>query len=931
MNSDPLPTADDKQTKTAALIQTLMQAGQRLEELTEGEVDSVMDSHGRTMLLPNAQAHLIANEAVRQRAIINTLPANIALLDKDGFILAVNQSWRQFGRNNASGAISAINSNGSEVGLNYPVICDRATGPDAAGAPEVATAIRSILSGELANYSLEYPCHSPTVKRWFLLTVRPIAEGNQKGAVVMHLDITERKLGEQSLQRLVNAMDAIGDAVYLVDRASMSMVHVNDAACRLHRQSCEKLLTWSPWRILGISREALEHIYDILIESGVAAKPVEIMRRRHDGTTLWLELRSHAQRTEERWTIVTLVRDITERKSAETRIRRLNRVYAMQSKINALIVRVRDRDDLFRSACQIAVDAGGFRMAWIGIIDSAAMKIVPIGQAGLEPEFLTVVKDRMSLREDSTARSTMSVRAVKEKQALVLNEIREDSSLLFAQKRLAQGVHSMAFLPLMIGDDAVGVMTLYAEEIGFFDSEEMKLLIELAGNVAFAVDHIEKQERLEYLAYYDVLTGMANRRLFLERVAQYMRTAGSQGHKLAVFLIDIERFKNINDTLGRTAGDALLIQVAEWITHKVGDANLVARIAADQFAVVLPEVRPDGNLTQLLENAMAGFSEHPFHLSDAVLRIGMKIGAAIYPDDGVTTDALFKNAEAGLKKAKAGGDHYLFYTPKMTDSVARELTLENQLRQALEKEEFILHYQPKVSLANGRVTGAEALIRWNNPRTGLVPPGHFIPILEETGLIYDVGRWALSKAISDYLRWRTLGLAAVPVSVNVSPLQLGHRKFVSEIEAAIGIDPDAAAGLELEITESVIMANVTRSIASLQAIRALNVTIAIDDFGTGFSSLSYLSKLPVDTLKIDRSFVDDITRSQEGLALVSTVINLAHSMRLNVVAEGVETEEQRRLLHLLRCDEFQGFLFSKAVPVNVFESQFLAPLGAHPR
>ncbi len=288
---------------------------------------------------------------------------------------------------------------------------------------------------------------------------------------------------------------------------------------------------------------------------------------------------------------------------------------------------------------------------------------------------------------------------------------------------------------------------------------------------------------------------------------------------------------------------------------------------------------------------------------------------------------MFKNAEAALKKAKASGDRYLFYTQKMTETVAGKLTLENQLRQALDKEEFVLHYQPKVSLASGKVTGAEALIRWNDPRTGLVPPGEFIPILEETGLIYEVGRWALRKAIEDYLRWRAAGLAAVRIAVNVSPLQLRHRGFIAEIEQAIGIDAHAAAGLELEITESMIMEDVKHSIASLQAIRAMGVTIAIDDFGTGFSSLSYLSKLPVDTLKIDRSFVVDMTAAPEGLALVSTIINLAHSLKLKVVAEGVETEEQSRLLRLLNCDEMQGFLFSKPVPGELFETRFLVPSG----
>jgi EAL domain-containing protein (putative c-di-GMP-specific phosphodiesterase class I) len=329
---------------------------------------------------------------------------------------------------------------------------------------------------------------------------------------------------------------------------------------------------------------------------------------------------------------------------------------------------------------------------------------------------------------------------------------------------------------------------------------------------------------------------------------------------------------------------------------------------------------------------MGAFMDHPFNLDDAVFRITAKVGVALFPDDGADADTLFKNAEAALKNAKAGGNRYLFYTQTMTETVAGNLTLENQLRQALDNEEFVLHYQPKVNFVSGMVTGAEALIRWNDPRTGLVPPGRFIPILEETGLIHEVGRWALRRALADYLRWRSAGLAAVRIAVNVSPLQLRNRGFIAEIVQAIGIDAQAAAGLELEITESLIMEDVKRNIASLQAIRALGVTIGIDDFGTGFSSLAYLAKLPVDTLKIDRSFVTDMTAGPQGLALVSTIINLAHSLKLNVVAEGVETEEQSRLLRLLDCDEMQGYLFSKPVPGEIFESRFLAakPQGESP-
>jgi len=608
----------------------------------------------------------------------------------------------------------------------------------------------------------------------------------------------------------------------------------------------------------------------------------------------------------------------------EEKVRKLTRVYAVLSGINALIVRVRDRDELFTAACRIAVEQGRFKMAWIGIIDRSTMKIVPVAAAGAEPGFLEAITEHFSRSDDLPLGNSLSARAVREKRAVISNDVQIDSRVVFRDGHLKRGSRSMALLPLKVADDVTGLLVLYSVEAGFFDEQELNLLNELAGDIAFATDHIGKRERLDHLAYYDDLTGLANRALFLDRVAQYIRGAAGGGHGLALFLMDLERFKNINDNLGRPAGDALLRQVAEWMTRSLGDASLLARVGADIFAIVLPQVRREGNISHLLEKTMSAFLEHPFHLNDAVFRVNIKLGAALFPDDGADAEALFRNAEAALKRAKARGARYLFYTQKMTEAEAGKLALENQLRQALERNEFVLHYQPKVSLESGKLTGTEALIRWNDPRTGLVPPGRFIPVLEEIGLISDVGRWALRQALADYLRWRAAGLPALRIAVNVSPLQLRHRGFIDEIRRILAADPHAAEGLELEITESLIMEDVKHSIVTLKAIRDLGVTIAIDDFGTGFSSLSYLARLPVDTLKIDRSFVNEMTVAPQGLGLVSTIISLAHSLTLRVVAEGVETEEQARLLRLLRCDEMQGFLFSKPVPVESFEAKFLA-------
>jgi diguanylate cyclase (GGDEF)-like protein len=623
-------------------------------------------------------------------------------------------------------------------------------------------------------------------------------------------------------------------------------------------------------------------------------------------------------------------RDRTQRRRAEDRLKDLNRLYAMVTGISTSMVRVQDRGDLFNRACYTAVEHGEFEMAWIAVIDSSENRIVPVAWAGHDEPAMSVIKRHFASSEGTLQGKTLAARAIRDKTPVVSNDVQNDENLIFGKMHAQSGVRSLAVFPLIVADKPIGVLALYTSKPEFFDEDGLLLLTELAGNVAFAVDHLERQERLDRLVNYDTLTGLANRRSFLERVSQYMLSAADAGHKMAVFLIDLERFKKLNDSLGRSAGDALLKQVGEWLAQNAEDVNLVARLDADHFAVVLPKAMYEANVARVLEKTIVAFMKHEFSLNDAVYRMAAKIGVAVFPDDGTDAETLFNNAEAALKKAKASRDRYLFYAQKMTETVALSLGIENRLRRALERDEFVLHYQPKVNILSGKVTGAEALIRWNDPVSGLTLPGRFIPLLEETGLIHEVGRWALRKAIEDYQRWRNTGLPAVRIAVNVSPLQLRNQNFVAEIRQAVSVAKDAAAGLQLEITESVIMQDVDHSIGSLLAIRELGVTIAIDDFGTGFSSLNYLAKLPVDTLKIDRSFVEMIS-AKGGPTLVSVIINLARALKLNTIAEGVETEEQLRHLRSLGCDEMQGYLFGKPVPVESFEQKYMVlPRSASP-
>lgn len=794
---EPPSCAEMPSAEVLALIDTLHTTGRRLEELTDGQVDTVANRGGAPFLLRRAQDHLRLSEAAKQSAILNALPAHIALLDAQGKILTMNEAWRRFATANG------LMGPDFALGVNYLQVCDAAHGVSCDEALPVAAGIRAVLEGRARSYALEYPCHSPSQQRWFQMTVTPLFENHPNGVVVMHIDITARK-------------------------------------------------------------------------------------------------------------------------AAEERVVYLNRVYATLSGINSVIVRVRDRDTLFDEACRLAVGAGGFRMALITLAEEGTGKTVLTASAGVDEAFSIALQHYFASIDSGSLGNTLLERVITQKKTVVVNDLQGNNEVVFRQQYIDVGVCSMVILPLVVESHAVGTLVLYAHERDFFRDEELTLLTELASDVSFAMDHIEKQERIDYLAFYDVLTGLANQRLFLERLGQYARSAVTGGHGLAVFLMDLERFKSINDHLGSAAGDELLRQVAQWLIRNAGGASVFGRLGADHFAAVMPVIRQNGDMVRYLESKLEAFQEHPFGLGDSVLRIGIKVGVAMLPGDGTDADTLFRNAEAALKQAKAHGDRYLFYTPQMTASVAGQLALENKLRLALERGGFVLHYQPKVNLASGEMTSAEALIRWNDPHTGLlVPPGQFIPVLEETGLIHAVGRWALRQAVADYLRWCAAGLAVVRIAVNVSPLQLRDRGFIAEVQRAIGGDPRSPAGLELEITESLIMEDVKHSIASLHALRAMGITVAIDDFGTGFSSLSYLSRFPVDSLKIDRSFVLDMTTSPQGLALVSTIINLAHALQLKVVAEGVDSDDQLRLLRVLGCDEMQGYLFSRALPRVVFEAQYL--------
>ena len=594
----------------------------------------------------------------------------------------------------------------------------------------------------------------------------------------------------------------------------------------------------------------------------------------------------------------------------QVEIRRVNRTLRMLSEINSTIVRVRRREELLNEACRIAVDAGGFSMAWIGMVDHAAGTLEPAAWRGASEAGVLAAPRALD------APDSIAAEAVRGGRPVVVNDTAGDARLSRARHL---GSRSAAALPLVVEGVVAGVLVLHAREQELFDEAELKLLRELSGDVSYALEHIGKAERLDHLAYYDALTGLANRTLFLERVGQYIGMASRDGRRVAVMVFDLERFRSINDTLGRQAGDELLKQVGARAAANLNDPGRLARIGADQFAAVVPAVSDTDAVMRRIDRRLHEIFGAPFQVGEAELRISARIGVACFPDDGASAEALFANAEAALRKAKSGGERVLFYTPQMTERTAENLTLENQLRQALEREEFVLHYQPKVEVEGGRCVGVEALIRWQSPELGLVPPGRFIPLLEQTGLILQAGAWALRRAVADYEQMRQKGVAMPRIAVNVSAIQLRQRDFVEGVRGIVGSGA-APAAIDIEITESLLMDDIESNVLKLRALRDFGMKIAIDDFGTGYSSLGYLAKLPVHSLKIDRSFIITMLDDPDTMTLVSTIISLARSLRLTVVAEGVDSEEQAKMLRLLRCDQMQGFLVSRPVPLAELEA-----------
>ena len=727
---------------------------------------------------------------------------------------------------------------------------------------------------------------------------------------------TERAL-QESEERFRQIAENVSEVFWLTDADKQSMLYVSPAYERVWQRSARELYR-EPHRWLdAVHPEDRQRVSEASGRPQLEGRFDEEYRiLRPDGSVRWIRDRAFpvVDAGGKVTRIAGVAQDITERKLSELRIGRLNRTYAVLSQINAIIVRVKDREDLFRSACRIAVEAGGFAMAWIGVVDETATELRPVAWSGAVGDFFETVPH--SVTDLGPGGSTLTGTAVREAKPVIANDTRNDPRIVTKPQLDTRGIRSMCIIPLQADGKTTGVLALYATEPDFFNEQEMGLLADLASDISFALEHISKSEAIDYLASYDALTGVANRTLFQERAMQSLKSVAADRSRAALVMLDVERFKAVNDSMGRQAGDELLRQVARRLSEAVGGADAVGRVGADQFALLLAGIGAKGESRRTIEARLRDAFAEPFDLGTGEeLRTSVRAGVALFPGDGTDIETLFQNAEAALKQAKMGADRLFFYTQGLTEQRVERLSLENKLRLALERDELVLHYQPKVDVMTYRVSGLEALIRWRSPELGLVPPGKFIPLLEEIGLILEVGSWALQRAAQDHSRWREAGLDAPRVAVNVSPVQLRRPDFVSVVQAAIGGDPEGGP-IDLEITEGLVMEDVEDSIEKLDGLRQAGIRIAIDDFGTGYSSLRYLARLPVHTLKVDQTFIAAMLGDPNAMTVVSTIISLAHLLGLRVVAEGVETQPQAQALRGLRCDELQGYLIQRPVPAE---------------
>ncbi|HWI15737.1 MAG TPA: EAL domain-containing protein [Burkholderiales bacterium] len=619
-----------------------------------------------------------------------------------------------------------------------------------------------------------------------------------------------------------------------------------------------------------------------------------------------------------------ILRDISERRDAEQRIERLTRFYAALNETNEAIMRITERDALFERVCEIAVEKGQLALAWIGLVDWENASVRAAAAAGAEVSYVSGACERITaarLQGDSPTAA-----ALRNNCAVIHNQAPPDAITPWREVSGQHGLRALAVIPLVQSGNAIGALCLYAREWDYFDPELVLLLRKMADNVSFALDNFVREaqrrraeQRVRHLAHHDVLTTLPNRSLLADRIEVALEQASRRGSQLALLFVDLDRFKLINDSLGHLVGDQALKIVAERLQRCVRASDTVGRHGGDEFLVVLPEIAHVEDAARVAEKIVAEVTG-PYFVGEHELATGASVGIAIFPDNATDMVELLRNADAAMYAAKqAGRNCYRFYSESMNARASERLQLEHDLRYAVERGELFLEYQPQIEMATGAVVAIEALARWSHPKLGIVPPDRFIALAEESGLILPIGEWVMREACRQRVAWSALP-SAVRMCINVSAIQFRQPDFPELMTDALRAHGLPPGSVELELTESVVMQGAQGVIAALSGLSAQGLTLAIDDFGAGYSSLSYLRHLPIQRLKIDRSFISDLATSDDAVAITRAILSMGHTLGLEVIAEGVETSAQAGLLRAAACDRVQGFLYCRPVSAAALEA-----------
>lgn len=622
---------------------------------------------------------------------------------------------------------------------------------------------------------------------------------------------------------------------------------------------------------------------------------------------------------------VGTVQDITESRLGKLALERANRDLRLLSDCNMALVQAEDEHRLLAEICRLCVVNGGYRMAWVGYADNDAAKTVrPIAQHGHEAGYLDQIDISWADSANGHGPTGTAIRTgLPSINQNVLTNPRMDAWRGSATQR---GFQSSVALPLVCNGQTLGALNLYAAETDTFDPEELELLMELANDLAYGIltlrtrtEHAAAKERLEFLANFDALTNLPNRLLLRDRFEHAARIAETDGKTVSMLYIDLDRFQEINDSQGHAVADQVLVVVVERLRQAIPATATISRHSGDEFIVLLNGQHDIPAVIGLVTAIREALSE-PIALDGGSLNVSCCIGIGFFPGDGEDFDTLHRHLRAAVDSAKeAGGDTYRFYSRDMKKGALEQIRLTGGLTSALQRGEFVLHYQPQVDIRSGRIVAAEALVRWNHPADGLIAPSHFIALAERSGHIVPLGEWVLNEACRQGRLWQDRLPIPPVVAVNLSSLHFKRGDVLAMVSSALansGLKPHL---LELELTESVLLQDFSATVNTLLALKAMGVLLSIDDFGTGYSSLSYLQQLAVDKLKIDQSFIPQDPSATGNAAIVRAVVQLGHNLNLQVIAEGVETPAQLAFLDEIGCDQAQGFLFSRPVSAEVFE------------